>query len=89
LLPLEKQLIIELEKYSSVIRQACDEMNPSVIAAYAFKLAQTMNSFLSELKVLSAETSDKKELRLQLAQMTSQVIHSAMALLGINVPERM
>ena len=89
LLPIEKQVIIELEKYEAIIAQACQEMNPSVIAGYAFKLAQTFNSFLSECKVLTAETLEKKELRLQLSQMTAQVIKHAMSLLGIKVPERM
>lgn len=89
LLPVEKSAIIELEKYASVIEQACTEMNPSVIAGYMFKLSQTFNSLLTELKVLTAETPDKKELRLQLAKMTVNVIESGMGLLGIPVPERM
>ena len=89
LLPIEKQLIIDLEKYPVIISQAADEMNPSVIASYAFKLAQSFNSFLTELKVLTAETLEKKELRLQLAQFTANMLASAMGLLGIRVPERM
>ena len=89
LLPTEKKMIIELEKYPFVIEQAAEEMNPSVIAIYAFKLAQSFNSFLTELKVLAAETPEKKELRLQTALFTASVIKSAMGLLGIRVPERM
>jgi arginyl-tRNA synthetase len=89
LLPQEKNAIIELEKYATVIEQACNEMNPSVIAGYVFKLSQTFNSLLTELKVLTAETPEKKELRLQLAKMTVNVIESGMGLLGIRVPERM
>src|SRR5580692_9519920 len=41
LLPLEKALIVVLEKYPSIIEQAGEEMNPSLIAAYAFQVAQT------------------------------------------------
>jgi arginyl-tRNA synthetase len=89
LLATEKKIIFELEKYPEMITQAAEEMNPSVIATYAFRLAQTFNSFLTELKVLNAETEEKKELRLQIAQMTANVIREAMALLGIRVPERM
>lgn len=89
LLPLEKSLIIELEKYSLAVKEACKEMNPSVIANYVFKLAQTFNSFVTECRVLTAETPEKKELRLQLCEFTSIVIASAMRLLGIEVPERM
>jgi arginyl-tRNA synthetase len=89
LLPLEKNVIIELEKYPSTIGQAAYEMNPSVIANYVFRLAQTFNSFVTELRILTAETNEKKELRLQLCQMTVNVIKSGMGLLGIKVPERM
>ncbi len=56
----EKKMIIELEKYPLIISQAAEEMNPSVIANYVFKLAQSFNSFLTELKVLTAETPEKK-----------------------------
>ncbi|HWB91689.1 MAG TPA: arginine--tRNA ligase [Puia sp.] len=89
LLPLEKTLTITLEKFSSVLDQACAEMSPSVIAAYAFELAKTFNSFYAEHSVSGAETPDKKILRLQLCRMTATVLRSAMNVLGIRVPERM
>ncbi len=89
LLPSEKKMIIELEKYPLIIDQAAAEMNPSVITGYIFRLAQSFNSFLTELKVLTAESEKKKELRLQIACFTANNIKSAMGLLGIMVPERM
>lgn len=89
LLPAEKKLIIDLEKFPLMITQAAEEMNPSVIASYVFRLAQAFNSFLTEFKILAAETPGKKELRLQIAQFTSNVIRSSMGMLGIRVPERM
>jgi arginyl-tRNA synthetase len=89
LLPLEKRLIVDLEKYSSVIEQACSEMNPSVIAGYAFNLAKNFNSFYAEHSISKAETKDKKEFRLQLALLTATVLKNSMSLLGIKVPERM
>lgn len=89
LLPLEKEVIIILEKYPAIIEQASLEMNPSVVANYVFRLAQIFNSFITELRVLTAETPEKKELRLQMCQLTVHVIKAAMGLLGIRVPERM
>ncbi|MBL7698333.1 MAG: arginine--tRNA ligase [Chitinophagaceae bacterium] len=89
LLPVEKKLIIDVEKYPAVIAEAAGEMNPSVIANYIFRLAQSFNSFLTEQRVLTAETQEKKELRLQLSQFVANVIRSSMGLLGIGVPERM
>lgn len=89
LLPLEKKLILILEQYSNAIEQAADELNPSVIANYAFNLAKTFNSFYTEHSIANAENLTKKTLRLHIAQMTSNVLFSAMHLLGINMPERM
>ncbi len=89
LLPLEIELIVLLEKYPAVLEQACLEHNPSVVAGYSFQLAQTFNTFYAEHSVANAETTGKKNLRLQLAGMTANVIRSGMQLLGIRVPERM
>ena len=89
MLPLEKALIVEFEKYPGVLQQACAEMNPSALATYVFKLSQTFNSFVTVHKVLTAETPEKKELRLQLSQMTVNIIGSVLRMLGIRAPERM
>jgi arginyl-tRNA synthetase len=89
LLPLERSLIFTLEKYPSVLEQAGIEMSPSVIAGYAFELAKAFNSFFSEHSILSAESAEKKVLRLQLSQLTATVLQSALRLLGIRMPERM
>jgi arginyl-tRNA synthetase len=89
LLPLEKALIVVLEKYPAVIAQAGEELNPSVIAAYAFQVAQAFNSLYNVHSIANAETPEKKALRLRLARLTAGVLKSAMALLGIRMPERM
>ena len=89
LLPLEKEMIITLERYTDVIRQAGEEMSPSVIANYVYEVAKSYNSFYHEHSILKAESPLKKELRLQINQMTAHVIKSGMSLLGIRVPDRM
>lgn len=89
LLKLEKELIVTLEQYGSMIQQAVADHNPSVIAIYVYNLAKTYNSFYTEHSVTNAETEEKKALRLQLSLMTANVIRSGMSLLGIRVPERM
>ena len=89
LLPLEKELIINLEKYPAVLQQACTEMNPSLVANYVFSIARLFNTFYSEHSVSRAESETKKQLRLRICVMTAGVIKSAMNVLGIKVPERM
>ena len=89
LLPLEKEVLVVLEQFSTIINDAAKELNPSVIANYIFLLAKTFNSFYTEHSIANAETTDKKNLRLQLSVMTSNVLKNGMQMMGINMPERM
>ena len=89
LLKLEKELLVNLEQFPAAIAQSCEEYNPSVMANYVFNLAKTFNSFYTDHSISNAETGEKKQLRLQLATMTGNLIRSGMHLLGIEVPERM
>lgn len=89
LFPAEKDVLIHLEQFPSVIEQAGKEHNPSLIAIYAFQLAKLFNTLYTEHSIMKAESEDKKSLRLQIASFTSMVIATAMELLGIQVPERM
>ena len=89
LLKLEKELLLLLEQYPTIVKEAAYEYNPSVIAVYIYNIAKTYNSFYTEHSVLNAETIEKKNLRLQLCELTATVIANGMSLLGIRVPERM
>ncbi len=89
LFPREKELIVLLEQYGETIDQALQEHNPSLLAIYAFNVAKTFNTFYTEHSVMNAESPEKKELRLQLCELTAGIIKLMMALLGIRVPERM
>ncbi len=89
LLPLEKNILIALEQFAVIIQDAASEHDPSKVAMYVFNLAKTFNSFYTEHSIANAETAEKKELRLQLAQLTAQTLKTGMSLLGIGVPERM
>ena len=89
LLKLEKEIVVALEQFSTILTQAAAELNPSAIAIYVFNLAKTFNSFYTVHSIANAETEEKKQVRLQLAIMTSNVLKKGMHLLGIAVPERM
>ena len=86
---LEKELLLLLEQYNDIIKEAAVEHNPAVVANYVYSVAKACNSFYTVHKVLKAETPQKKTLRLHLCQLTATVIKNGMSLLGIKVPERM
>jgi len=85
----ELALIQRLVDYPAAVRQAGDEFSPAVIASYAYSLACDFNSFYHDHSILNEEDADKRALRLVLAQTVAKVIKKAMALLGIEVPNRM
>lgn len=89
LLPLEKDLLVSMEQYGVVLQQAAQELNPSLLAIFAFNLSKTFNSFYAEHSVASAESEEKRQLRLRICSMTATVIRSSLELLGMDVPERM
>ncbi|MBO5361912.1 MAG: arginine--tRNA ligase [Paludibacteraceae bacterium] len=87
--PKELSLIQRLVDYPAAVRQAGDEFSPAVIANYAYALACDFNSFYHDHSILNEADADKRVLRLLLSQTVAKVIKSAMALLGIEVPNRM
>ena len=87
--PKELTLIQRLVDYPAAVRQAGDEFSPAVIANYAYALACDFNSFYHDHSILNEADAEKRALRLLLSQTVAKVIKSAMALLGIEVPNRM
>jgi arginyl-tRNA synthetase len=89
LLPLEKEVTIQLEQFNSMLEDAAAAFDPSKVAIFIFNLAKTFNALYAEHSITNAETEEKKILRLQLAALTAQTLKKGMAVLGIPVPERM
>ena len=85
----EKDILLALERYPSIIADAATEMNPSVICNYTFQLAQLFNSFYDQHSIAKAEDEEKKQLRLMMIIMTAQTMRQSMRLLGIQMPEKM
>ncbi|HLD53543.1 MAG TPA: arginine--tRNA ligase [Sediminibacterium sp.] len=88
-LPLEKELIVTLEQFPTVLKDAGIEQDPSKVAIYVFNLAKTFSSFYSEHSIANAENHSKQALRIMLSVFTATVIKNGMKVLGIKVPERM
>ena len=85
----EIELIKALTEYPATVRMAGEQFAPSVIAAYAYDLAKQFNGYYHDHSILKEENVATRALRLKLAEAVARTLKSAMALLGINVPERM
>ena len=85
----EIDLIQKLNEYGAVVEQAGKDYSPSGIANYCYELTKEFNQFYHDYSILKEEDADKKAFRLVLAKNVAKVIKNGMALLGIEVPERM
>ncbi len=87
--PVERDLLVTLTKYPSVIEASAKEYSPAQVANYVFELAKLYNKFYHEEPILKAEDEQQKNFRLNLSAAAASVINKGMKLLGIVVPDRM
>ena len=85
----ERELMLLLMNYPSVIRSAAEAYSPALVANYIYDLVKAFNSFYQQVTILAEEDLDKRNLRLQLCSKIAEVIAHGSALLGIEVPDRM
>ncbi|MCK4745193.1 arginine--tRNA ligase, partial [Candidatus Parcubacteria bacterium] len=84
----DANLIFELSKFSSVIKQAGENYDPSILAKYLYELAKVFHNFYHQAPVLKTNKETKKA-RLLLVFCVAQVIKKGLDLLGIETMEEM
>ena len=85
----EIALIQKLNDFGAAVAQAGIDYSPSGIANYCYELTKEFNQFYHDYSILNADTEAEKITRLVIAKNVAKVIKNGMALLGIEVPERM
>ena len=89
LAPKEIDLIQKLSEFPAAVEQAGTDYSPSGIANYCYELTKQFNQFYHDRSILGADTEEQKAVRLLIAKNVAKTIKNGMALLGIEVPERM
>ena len=85
----EFELIKTLESFNKYILLALDKLEPSILTRYVIEVAKGFNRFYNAHSVLNLEDEVLKATRLKLVEASSQVIKNGLALLGIDVVEKM
>ena len=85
----EIELIQKTSEYAAAVAQAGKDYSPSGIANYCYELTKAFNQFYHDYSILGEEDAKKKQFRLLLAKNVAKTLKNGMALLGIEVPERM
>jgi len=85
----ERYLVQLLTEFPLMVKEAGDEFNPALIANFLYELVKEYNQFYHDYSILKEENTDLRNFRLVLSSAIADVIKDGMALLGIEVPERM
>ena len=85
----EEGLIQMVADFAAVVKQAGTDYSPSVIANYIYELVKEYNQFYHDFSILREENEGLKQFRLALSANVAKVIRLGMALLGMEVPDRM
>jgi arginyl-tRNA synthetase len=76
-------------RLEEMVRQACVNYEPSIVAKYSFQLAQRFNNFYHTYHILSESDPVQRELYLAIADIVKTRLVRTLGLLGIETPERM
>ena len=85
----EEGLIQMVADFAQVVKEAGETYSPACIANYTYDLVKEYNQFYHDFSILRETDEKLKAFRLVLSANVAKVVKEGMALLGIEVPERM
>ena len=85
----EEGLIQMVANFAQVVKEAGETYSPACIANYTYDLVKEYNQFYHDFSILRESDEKLKVFRLVLSTNVAKVVKEGMALLGIEVPERM
>lgn len=85
----ERNLALKLAQLENIVMRAHNDKEPSIIADYAYTLAQVFSSFYNTSPIMSAENQSIVASRLKLARLVRDTLKLMLYLLGIEAPEVM
>lgn len=85
----ERRLALLLSEIPDYIAMAARNYAPHILCDYAYKLAQEFSSFYGNCHILSEQDEGLRGSRLALCKLTYRHLQVILALLGIQIPERM
>jgi arginyl-tRNA synthetase len=87
--PVERALAVGLLQFSEAIADTAAEYRPNLLTAYLFEVANRYSSFFEQCPVLKAPDEATRASRLLLCDLTARTLRQGLALLGIDVVEKM
>jgi len=85
----ERTLLLMIQQYPNLVKEAGEQLDPSVIASFAYDLAKSYHRFYHEVQILGADSNADKLFRINLSKLTGRLLKDAFEMLGIEMPDRM
>lgn len=85
----ERRLIKEIARYPEVVHEGALHYKPSLIANYAFGLAQEFAGYYEAVRINDDEDRQRMAARLALLDIVAQTLHNALTLLGMPTVKEM
>jgi len=82
-------LVMLAERLDEVIAQCANSAEPANLAKYTFTLARAFNLFYHRHRIIAEEDESRRAVLIAVANITRRQLTSALATLGIAVPQRM
>ena len=87
--PKEIRLVKILSAYPQKVQEAADSFSPAILANFSYELAKEFNQYYHDTPILKEENREVLVMRLSLIDTLASVLRKAMAILGIELPDRM
>jgi arginyl-tRNA synthetase len=87
--PIEYRLIKHLSKYAISIEDTINNMEPKLIALYAYELATMFNLFYEKLPILKESDAEISRARISLVEAIRKILKIFISFVGITPLERM
>ncbi|OCA78897.1 arginine--tRNA ligase [Chryseobacterium contaminans] len=85
----EKELIMQLANFKTVVAKSAETLSPALVANYVYDLVKSYNSFYQNNPILNQDDENIKQFRLNLSDLTAKTIKKSLELLGIGTVNRM
>ncbi|AZA80712.1 arginine--tRNA ligase [Chryseobacterium lactis] len=85
----EKELIMQLANFKTVVAKSAETLSPALVANYIYDLVKSYNSFYQNNPILNQDDENVKQFRLNLSDVTAKTIKKSLELLGIGTVNRM
>lgn len=85
----ERIIIYIIEEFYENIQNSVKNLNPSLIANYAYELAKSFNDYYHNIIILNIKNKHYKNFRFKLTLLTGTILKKCMNILGISLTDYM